>query len=95
MILKVGGWWALLVSAALFTFVVATGLSAGAVILVLPLSAVAIGLFASRSVTALAVADALLAATVVLLLLGGEGLLYLPSLVAFVVGTGRASRAVG
>lgn len=95
MIVKVGAWWALLVSAALFVFVVATGIGVGAVILVLPLSAVAIGLFASRSVTALAVADVLLAATVVLLLLGGEGLLYLPSLVAFVVGTGRAGRAVG
>lgn len=94
MILKVGAWWALIVTLGLLGFVLATGISVGAVILVLPLSAVAIGLFAWRSVPALAVADVLLAASVVLLLLGGEGLLYVPSLVAFLAGTSRAARAV-
>ncbi|HEY7283241.1 MAG TPA: hypothetical protein VID47_16790 [Actinomycetota bacterium] len=89
-----GAGWALVVSVALLGYVVATGITAGVVILVLPLSAVAIGFFAPRSAPALAVADVLLAWTVVLLLLGGEGLLYLPSLVAFLVATGKARRAV-
>ncbi len=92
--IKLGAWWALAVSVGLLGYVVATGIGVGAVILLLPLSATAIGLFASRSAPALGVADLLLAATVVLLLIGGEGLLYLPSLVAFVVGTVGATRAV-
>jgi hypothetical protein len=94
MSLKLGAWWALVVTMGLLGWVVATGLGVGAVILIFPLSAAAIGLFAPRSATALAVADALLAGTVVLLLLGGEGLLYLPSLVAFVIATAGAGRAV-
>ena len=94
MMIKIGAWWALIVTLGLLGFVLATCISVGAVILVLSLNAVAIGLFAPRSVPALAVADLFLAATVVLLLLGGEGLLYLPSLVAFLAGTARTARAV-
>jgi hypothetical protein len=91
---KLGALWALAVTAGLFVYVVATGITVGAVILVLPTSSGAIGLFAPRSIPALVVADVTLAWTTVLLLLGGEGLLYLPSFVAFLVATARATRAV-
>jgi hypothetical protein len=82
--------WTAVVSAGLLAFVLATGISAGAVILVLPLSAAALAFAAPRSVAALAAADMLLGVSAVLLLIGGEGLLYVPPLVLLFVATARA-----
>jgi hypothetical protein len=71
---------------------VATGISVGAVILLAPMLAALIGWKAPRSVGLLAVADWLLAATTVLLLIGWVGLLYLPAWVVFLIATGTAAR---
>jgi hypothetical protein len=89
---RIAAIWTIAVSLGLLAFVVATGISSGALILALPVSAAGLGLVAPRSPGALAVADVLLAATAVLLLIGWVGLFYVPPLVMFLIATARAAR---
>jgi hypothetical protein len=79
--------WTIAVTLALLVFALATGIRIGAVICVLPLAAAWIGLAAPRSSGGLLVADVLLGAAAVLLLIGWFGLLYFPPLVVFLIAT--------
>jgi hypothetical protein len=90
--LRIAVVWIVVVSAGLLGYATATGIRAGAVVVVVPFSAAALAWLAPERVGALVVADALLVATVVFLLIGGERLLYLPPLVLLVIATPNAAR---
>ena len=90
---RIAAIWTIAVSLGLLAFVMATGISSGALILALPVTAACLGLVAPRSLGALVVADFLLGATAVLLLIGWVGLLYVPPLVMFLIATARAARS--
>jgi hypothetical protein len=90
--LRIAVVWIVVVSAGLLGYATATGIRAAAVVVVVPLSAAALAWLAPERVGALVVADALLVTTVVFLLIGGEGLLYLPPLVLLVIAAPNAAR---
>jgi hypothetical protein len=89
----VAGIWALFVTAGLFVFVLVTGIGFGAVLLAPPAAAGVLALTAGSSRVGLAVAAVLLAFTGTMLLIGGEGLLYVPSLVLVLVAMANGRRS--
>jgi hypothetical protein len=93
LVARIAGLWTIAVSIGILVFVVETGISSGALILALPVIAACLGLVAPRSLGALVVADFLLGATAVLLLIGWVGLLYVPPLVMFLIATASAARS--
>lgn len=92
---KIAACWTLTVSIGLLAFVLVNGIGIGALILLMPLAAATIALFAPRSVGGLVLASLLLVPTVILGLIGWWGFLYLPPLVMLVVAAARASRGRG